>query len=53
MIVAAIEREKSGELSDVEAVHVALDGLRKLGVPIGPRPPNDSHPDLGNQLLDS
>jgi hypothetical protein len=39
VIVAAIEREKSGELSDDEAVHVALDGLRELCVPIGPRPP--------------
>jgi len=46
VIANAVERGASGELSDDEVVHVALAGMRDLGVPIGPRPPEDPFPEL-------
>jgi hypothetical protein len=53
VIVAVIEREKVAEMPDEEAAHIALDGLREQGVSIGPRPPEDPHPGVGDELSNS
>lgn len=45
-IASAVERGANGELSDHKAAHAVLDAMRGLGVPIGPRPPDDPFTDL-------
>jgi len=46
VIADAVERGAKSELTTDEAAHAALEGMRALGVLIGPRPPDDPFPEL-------